>query len=92
MFTIGFFIPRFFTRIWLFERFGGLAIVLHVLCWIALISLIVGLIRRNRIRKTKAFMHQHQTAGNDPLEIIRSRYAKGEITKDQFDQLKSDLK
>jgi putative membrane protein len=26
-----------------------------------------------------------------PLEIIKKRYAKGEITKDEFDELKRDL-
>lgn len=27
----------------------------------------------------------------DPLTIARERYARGEITKDQFDQLRQDL-
>ena len=26
-----------------------------------------------------------------PLEILQTRYAKGEITKDEFDQMKADL-
>ena len=26
-----------------------------------------------------------------PLEILKRRYAKGEITKEQFDQMKRDL-
>lgn len=28
---------------------------------------------------------------NEPLEVAKSRYAKGEITKEQFEQLKKDL-
>ncbi len=27
----------------------------------------------------------------DPLDIARERYARGEITKEQFDQIKRDL-
>jgi uncharacterized membrane protein len=30
--------------------------------------------------------------GGDAMEILRQRYARGEITKDQFDQMTRDLK
>jgi len=28
----------------------------------------------------------------DPMELVRKRYANGEITKEQFDQYKQDLR
>ena len=36
--------------------------------------------------------HHHQTVEKvDPVDIAKERYAKGDITKDQFEQLKKDL-
>ncbi len=31
------------------------------------------------------------SAGESPLDILKARYAKGEITKEQFDAIKRDL-
>jgi len=32
-----------------------------------------------------------QTEGNSPLEILRQRYARGEINKEEFEARKKDL-
>lgn len=32
-----------------------------------------------------------QTSNDEPLNILKVRYAKGEITKEQFEQMKKDL-
>jgi putative membrane protein len=33
----------------------------------------------------------NRTQNNDPLEIAKSRYAKGEIDKKQFDEIKKNI-
>ena len=35
--------------------------------------------------------HPGREAWDNPLEILNGRYASGEITKEEFDQMKSDL-
>lgn len=60
--------------------FGALWMVIF---WAAIIWLIawgVGLLGRREERR-----------GNGPLEIARRRYANGEITREQFEQLRHDL-
>jgi putative membrane protein len=34
---------------------------------------------------------QQSTGGQTPLDILRARYARGEINKEQFDQMRKDL-
>lgn len=37
-------------------------------------------------------MHHHRDEGFEtPLEILRKRYASGELTKEQFEQMKKDI-
>jgi len=52
--------------------------------WIAIIALIIwGIKRFTEGTKT--------TTGKDALEIIKGRYARGEISKEEFQQIKRDL-
>ena len=56
--------------------------------WILIMALIIVLIWTNT-RETNKYIpfDGKETA----MDILKMRYAKGEITKDQFDQMKKDL-
>ena len=65
--------------------FGGIWMVIF---WAGVIALIVWAVNRLVHRRG----HEHGGPWRqDPLEIARTRYARGEITKEQFDQIKKDL-
>ena len=56
----------------------GLGFALMLVFWIAVIWLIFELIGR-------------KSQDKDSFEILKSRYAEGEISKKQFDQMKKEL-
>ena len=64
---------------------GILMIILMIVFWGGLIALIVWAVSR--------FGRDHKTEAGDKraLDIAKERYAKGEITKEQFEQIKRDL-
>ena len=55
--------------------------------WIGLIALVVWLIVRNNSSRA----NYPPNFGESPLDILKRRYAKGEISKDDFDRMKKDL-
>jgi putative membrane protein len=61
--------------------FGGFMMLLF---WGGVIWAVTWGIRR-------ASHHTYHGENMMPLDIAKARYAKGEITKEQFDQLKKDL-
>jgi putative membrane protein len=58
-------------------------VVLMILFWGGLIALAVWGIRR--------LIRHDSIDKKEPLEIAKERYAKGEITKQQYEQIKKDL-
>jgi putative membrane protein len=62
--------------------FGGICMIIF---WGAIIALIVWGIRR-LTRHSGASVNK-----GTPLEIAKERYAKGEITKAQYEQIKKDI-
>ena len=58
--------------------------VFGVVFWGGLIALIVWGV-------TKLVRRGGTTSRHDPLDIAKERYAKGEISKKEFEQIKKDL-
>lgn len=55
-----------------------------IIFWGGLIALIIWGI-------TRLTGHDHHTRNHYPLDIARERYAKGEISREEFEQIKKDL-
>ncbi len=57
--------------------------------WVAIIALIIYLVV-NQGNKNRQ-IHLPPPPPDSPLDILKRRYAKGEINKEQFEQMKKDL-
>ncbi len=55
--------------------------------WIVLIIVIVWVITQVSNKNQSTNLNVKET----PLDILKKRYAKGEITKEQFEEMKKDL-
>jgi putative membrane protein len=58
-----------------------------IIFWGAIIALVVWVVRRLS-QPTSAFTGDRSL----PMEIAKARYARGEITREQFEELKKDLR
>ena len=67
--------------------FGGAFMILF---WVGLIALLVWVV----VRIVRGSGNGGGSGGQkkDALDIAKERYAKGEITKEEFEQIKQDLK
>jgi putative membrane protein len=67
--------------------FGGFGMLLMVLFWGALIALAVWAVLRFSRSDTAA----PTRVENNPLDLAKERYARGEIGKEEFYRIKKDL-
>ena len=66
---------------------GGFGFFFMILFWGLVIWAIIALVQSVSNSRSQPLGPQSDTA----LETLRKRYAKGEITKEQFEQMKKDL-
>jgi putative membrane protein len=65
-----------------FFPFQIIGAIFTALFWLFIIYIIFSVVRR---------MPHDGHHNNRAMEILKERYAKGEITKEQFEQMKKDL-
>ena len=76
--------------------FGGILMgIMMVIVWVAVISIAVWLLSLLFPRATHSASSSGTLKRSDtlesPIDILKQRYARGEITKEQFDQMRHDL-
>lgn len=57
--------------------------------WILIIVLIASILKDSFVGNRRNFS---QNKSETPMEILKIRYAKGEITKDQYQEMKDKIK
>lgn len=73
--------------------FGGFGWIFMILWWVLIIVGIVALIKWLTAQSRGSHNHARPAspAGRSPLEILKERYAGGEIDKQEFEDRKKDL-
>lgn len=68
--------------------FGIAGFIINLIFWLVLIWAIVALVRH--FSHSGHFYRDHNEK-DDPLEILKIRYAKGEITKKEYEEMMKDI-
>jgi len=66
-------------------HFGGGSIVMWILA-LVVVGILIYLVMQN-VRSHEGGDTPHET----PLEVLQKRYARGEITREEFDEMKRSL-
>ena len=78
-----------------FGSFGALGMILNLVITVGLIVglvlLVIWLVRRFSNREGLGSLRNITSNDSSPSEILQARYAKGEITREQYQQMKTDL-
>ena len=62
-----------------------------MLMWLVVVVVAVLIIYFLLARRSGDDLHESSRMGETPLEILKKRYARGEITKEEYDRMKDDI-
>ncbi len=67
--------------------YGGWGLLVSIFCWALIIVVIVVVVKWFTCRRGKCWHNQDKS----PFEILKERYAKGEIDKNDYEEIRNDL-
>jgi putative membrane protein len=70
---------------------GFVLLIVFVLVVIGIVLGVIWIVRQNAGFSMNRTSYSAHTPQNDALEILKRRYASGEITKDQYEEKKKDI-
>ncbi|HEB63975.1 MAG TPA: SHOCT domain-containing protein [Chloroflexi bacterium] len=76
---------------WGWGGFGWLGLVFNLLIIVAVIWLVVWAIRRLTAAGGAGAIGGRLSSGTSPRDILQARYARGEITREQYREMLRDL-
>jgi putative membrane protein len=77
---------------WPWHWFGGIfCILISILIIVIIVRVIVRIATGGGHRHHHWHDYYHDESKNNTLNILQERYAKGEITKEQYESIKKDL-
>ena len=73
--------------------FGGLGFIWVIFIFIFILAIIAGVIILIiwAVRRTGNTQQSQQISGNAAISALKERYAKGEITKEEYENIKKEI-
>lgn len=78
----------YYNGYWGNPGFNILSFIFPIIFWGLIIFLLISLFKHHETGENK---QNEQSKTNSNIEIVKERYARGEINKKEYEQLKRDL-
>ncbi len=73
--------------------FGVFGFIWMIFIFIFILAIIAGIILLIiwAVKKSSSIQHSHHISANNSMSILKERYAKGEITKEEYENIKKEI-